>query len=193
MNAKEKRKDYRSRPEVKSKIEEYRNRPEVKERRKEVYKEYYSRPEIQERIKEYRRKNKERMKEYRKEYDTRPETKEIRRKYVQKLEVKQKAKERAINKQTLLWKQLFDIYGWECVCCGEDNADFLTLDHINKDGGQERMRLGNQRKVLENASMIKDTTKYQILCYNCNAGRAQRGIDGVCPHKLPKNWRYENY
>jgi hypothetical protein len=28
-----------------------------------------------------------------------------------------------------------------CVCCGESEIDFLTLDHINNDGGRERKAL----------------------------------------------------
>jgi len=83
-------------------------------------------------------------------------------------------------------QQLFDIFGDHCRCCGESNKVFLTLNHINGDGADERRRLtGNPQSgsmaSWREAIRTKDHTRYEILCYNCNNAVK----DGrVCPHKL---------
>jgi hypothetical protein len=41
------------------------------------------------------------------------------------------------NHQTVL-----AAYGGKCVCCGEAEEAFLTLDHVNNDGKQHRAELG---------------------------------------------------
>jgi len=75
----------------------------------------------------------------------------------------------------------FEAYGgYKCVCCGEANPKFLTLDHING-GGRANRR--NQSGIgfyvwLRNNNYSADL---QVLCYNCNCGRAHN--NGVCPHK----------
>ncbi len=89
------------------------------------------------------------------------------------------------NQQTqrALKAQLMEIYGPKCACCGESNSQFLTLDHINNDGAVERKecKLGTWG-VFRKAVRDRDKTRYQILCYNCNFGRAKNG--GVCPHRI---------
>jgi hypothetical protein len=76
--------------------------------------------------------------------------------------------------------RFFELYGNKCACCGEMNRLFLTLDHINDNGREELKTLGNQQ-IRQKA--IKDYRPdiYQVLCYNCNCGRAKNG--GICPHK----------
>ena len=68
-----------------------------------------------------------------------------------------------------------------CACCGESNPFFLTIDHINNDGHV-------QRKQHKAATALYSWLKargyppgYQVLCYNCNMGKARNG--GICPHK----------
>lgn len=78
---------------------------------------------------------------------------------------------------------VLDRYGRVCICCGEAEPMFLTLDH--KDGK------GNEHRRLEHSDMYgvlarifrKSGTwpeNFQILCYNCNSGRWRNG--GQCPH-----------
>lgn len=65
----------------------------------------------------------------------------------------------------------------QCVCCGEANPVFLTLDHINGLQGQPRIR-GNAfygRLCREGFPQ-----GLQTLCFNCNCGK---GLVGQCPHK----------
>jgi hypothetical protein len=72
-------------------------------------------------------------------------------------------------------------YGGKCVCCGESNNGFLTLDHVNEDGAEERKQFGHNTQKLHNRIIREGfPSRYQLLCYNCNCGRAYNG--GVCPH-----------
>jgi len=77
--------------------------------------------------------------------------------------------------------RLLAIYGSKCLCCGESNPQFLTLDHIQNDGTAERKSGLGTWGVLRKAIREKDKTRYQILCYNCNFGRAKNR--GICPHQ----------
>lgn len=69
-----------------------------------------------------------------------------------------------------------------CKCCGETVKEFLTVDHVNNDGTQQRKKFTggghhNYRYIIKN----KFPEGFQILCFNCNCGRA-RTLDKVCPH-----------
>jgi hypothetical protein len=68
----------------------------------------------------------------------------------------------------------------KCVCCGEHRFKFLTTDHINGGGTKQRRELKNKDY---NLWLIKHNFPegHQILCYNCNCGRAYN--NGICPHK----------
>ncbi len=75
-------------------------------------------------------------------------------------------------------------YGGKCACCGESEVRFLALDHVANDGAEHRREMG----VIYGGTLIvswalrngcPDTL--QVLCHNCNIGRARNG--GVCPHK----------
>jgi hypothetical protein len=71
-----------------------------------------------------------------------------------------------------------------CACCGQDEVRFLCVDHLNNDGNVHRRTIGQGSNILYQW-LIKNGLPpgYQILCFNCNMGKA---IYGVCPHKLPK-------
>lgn len=81
---------------------------------------------------------------------------------------------------------VIEAYGGECVCCHENILEFLTIDHINNDGAEERRQNGKKtggklyRWLIAN-NFPKD--KYQILCYNCNCAK---GFFGYCPHNKPE-------
>ena len=74
-----------------------------------------------------------------------------------------------------------DAYGGQCVCCGESQIEFLTIDHINNDGALHRRRVGKGRRIYRDLiaqGFPKDN--YRLLCFNCNI---TRGFYGYCPHK----------
>ena len=77
-------------------------------------------------------------------------------------------------------------YGGACVCCGETEEAFLSIDHKFDDGAAERRAMGKGRdnpdplgfyRSLRARGWPKD--RYQLLCHNCNFAKARRG---ACPH-----------
>ena len=85
-----------------------------------------------------------------------------------------KAKDRAAKQAVV------DAYGGECVCCGESQIEFLTIDHINGDGHLHRRKVGKGRRIYNDLIRLgfpKDN--YRLLCFNCNIAR---GFYGYCPH-----------
>lgn len=75
------------------------------------------------------------------------------------------------------------LYGGHCVCCGTNQKEFLTFDHVNNDGSIARQQPG-----YKGGSFYKTLIKLgyrrsdiQLLCYNCNCGRYRN--KGIYPHK----------
>lgn len=63
---------------------------------------------------------------------------------------------------------VLEMYGSKCICCGEANFFFLTLDHINNDGYSDFRGGGvTLYEQLVKSGIIDD--RLQILCHNCNA------------------------
>ena len=100
-----------------------------------------------------------------------------------------------------LKKNFLEMYGYVCACCGEGNPAFLTLDHVQNDGDADRTgetiiiemtrRDGSTYLIPHTKrrstsqlwrAAIKEyrPDRYQILCFNCNFGRAKN--NGICPH-----------
>lgn len=73
-------------------------------------------------------------------------------------------------------------YGNVCVCCGEAEMRFLTLDHINSDGYTHRK--SGRKNMWQWAIQNEFPPIFQTLCFNCNCGRAHNG--GICPHQVSK-------
>jgi len=110
--------------------------------------------------------------------------------YVCKLCAKQRRKARA-DKERLnnvrWWRRLrleiVQAYGGVCECCGESRWPFLTIDHINNDGSEERRNLVGKLYIrLKKRGFPRE--KYRLLCYSCNCARSFRKI---CPHKAVGN------
>lgn len=76
-------------------------------------------------------------------------------------------------------------YGGACTCCGEDNLDFLTIDHVNGDGGPERENHGGGSTFYAwlRARGYPDRDRYQVLCFNCNCAK---GAKRECPCRTRK-------
>lgn len=72
----------------------------------------------------------------------------------------------------------------QCNCCGEFRLEFLTLDHINGGGNQHRLEVTGSKKGGHKFFVWLRNNNYppgfQVLCYNCNMGRAANG--GKCPY-----------
>lgn len=74
-------------------------------------------------------------------------------------------------------------YGGACVCCGESEIHFLTVEHLtpearsrHKTGGKNLSGLPLLRRI-KNEGYPDDIT---VLCANCNYAK---GHYGSCPHE----------
>jgi len=79
--------------------------------------------------------------------------------------------------------EAFEAYdGCRCACCGVAELIFLTLDHVDGDGGGRDRQLGGSRLcyILKQAGFPPG---YQVLCFNCNVAKHWLGI---CPHQTKK-------
>jgi hypothetical protein len=66
-------------------------------------------------------------------------------------------------------KRLLAFLGNKCVVCGQKDYMYLTIDHVNNDGGSLRhkeSRHGTSRGLLEYAKQHPEDL--QILCANCH-------------------------
>lgn len=82
-------------------------------------------------------------------------------------------------------RECFEAYGNKCVCCGESNHGFLTIDHINNDGFKEKNGNRSRKRggFIFCAWLRKQgwPKEFRLLCWNCNSGRAYTE-DKQCPH-----------
>lgn len=80
--------------------------------------------------------------------------------------------------------------GYKCVCCGETEPTFLTLDHINNDGGEFRKTVLGKRTMAGFHTyrwLLRNGCPpvVQVLCMNCQHGKLMN--KGVCPHQRTCN------
>jgi len=68
-----------------------------------------------------------------------------------------------------------------CACCGEQQIEFLSIDHIQGGGGAERKMIGGGNCIYAslNRRNMPGPERYQVLCHNCNQAK---GSHGRCPH-----------
>ena len=80
---------------------------------------------------------------------------------------------------------VLNAYGKICICCGEQNPLFLTIDHINNDGAAQRLSVGEG--VTFYNWLIKNNfpNTLQCLCFNCNCGRYRN--KGIFIDLMPGN------
>ncbi len=80
--------------------------------------------------------------------------------------------------------EIFSPYGGcRCVCCGEIELKFLSIDNIEGGGAKDR---GKARGGISGVNFYSKLKKrgfppgYQVLCFNCNCAK---GFYGICPHQ----------
>src|SRR5579872_116651 len=74
--------------------------------------------------------------------------------------------------------RVLEHYGKYCECCGEDQIEFLAVDHINGfPEGKKRTGARLWRWLIKNLF----PKGFRTLCCNCNFGRYVNG--GECPHQ----------
>lgn len=74
----------------------------------------------------------------------------------------------------------------KCVCCGESEVRFLTIDHIDGNGAEHRKTTKCGTGATFYRRLIREGMPegYQVLCYNCNNARIW---NKKCPHQLGRN------
>jgi len=79
-------------------------------------------------------------------------------------------------------------YGGKCVCCGEQNILFLTIDHEQGGGRKHRKEISKNGGSSPFYKWLKDNNfpeGFSTMCFNCNCGRNYN--KGICPHLETKN------
>jgi hypothetical protein len=71
-------------------------------------------------------------------------------------------------------------YGGKCACCGQSELIYLTIDHINGGGNAHAREIGRGVALYRWLRRYGFPEGFQVLCANCNHGRARNG--GICPH-----------
>jgi len=74
----------------------------------------------------------------------------------------------------------------KCECCGENNIEFLTLEHPNLDGPklrEHRLGTGYYSWLIKN----NFPHKLKVLCLNCNFSI---GRYGYCPHHKESKFKH---
>ncbi len=88
-----------------------------------------------------------------------------------------------------LRQEVVTAYGGQCECCGEREWKFLTLDHPNGDGQEDRekyrMQVGQIYAFVKSQGFPKGY--YRLLCMNCNWVRRY----DTCPHEDARNPDYK--
>ncbi|MGB0976967.1 MAG: hypothetical protein ACPGSG_08285 [Prolixibacteraceae bacterium] len=161
---------------IREKELEKRKTPEFKEKRSEWYHNRIKSPEYVEKKRKYsRNRAKER---YNSDEEYKQKQIELSQKYRtnNKSLIKDKSKRFRMN--------IILEYGGKCNCCGESKYEFLTLDHVNNDGNVRRRKEHNGRNLFKYIINNDFPNDIQVLCYNCNMGKAHHG--GICPHKKEK-------
>lgn len=71
-------------------------------------------------------------------------------------------------------------YGGKCTCCGEEQYEFLVIDHVNGGGDNHRREIGRGAVVYRWLADHGYPDGFQVLCHNCNSSL---GHYGYCPHR----------
>lgn len=112
---------------------------------------------------------------------------EGRRLYAQRYHAEHKEELRAKGRKYALRIKLETLahYGGSCACCGETEPTFLSIDHIEGGGTKHRkaLRTGGGHTFYRWLRKNGYPKEFQILCMNCQFGKA---ILGICPHQKLK-------
>ena len=80
---------------------------------------------------------------------------------------------------------VLEAYGGVCLCCGENDLRFLTIDHIDGGGVQQRKSVGRSSgsDFFRWLKLSGFPDGFQVLCVNCNVAKFW---GGECPHQAAK-------
>lgn len=92
------------------------------------------------------------------------------------------------NRYAEMKNLVYNAYGgYKCACCGETEVSFLTIDHVNNDGGHMRKNVHGSTGTRTLQWLVNNNFPegYQILCWNCQWGKQKN--NGICPHQITRN------
>ncbi len=94
----------------------------------------------------------------------------------------ERAREMALTSRRKRKAEVIGHYGGVCACCGEDDLDVLSIDHVNGGGARHRRELKAKGEVFGYHWLKKNgfPLGFRVLCLNCNLAR---GLYGRCPHE----------
>ena len=72
-----------------------------------------------------------------------------------------------------------------CACCGENEVEFLAIDHMHRDGAQHRREV-RPSAIYRWLIKHKFPPGIQVLCHNCNLAKGL--LRRMSP---PGRWRSE--
>lgn len=85
-----------------------------------------------------------------------------------------------------LRQEVLKAYGNKCVCCGEAEEGFLTIDHIENDGAEHRKNIGEgSGRLYRWLKANQFPVGFQILCANCHLSKSR---SGVCLHQRKEEY-----
>lgn len=94
-----------------------------------------------------------------------------------------------LQTQRLKFETMCSYGGPQCACCGEDEFEFLAIDHVDGGGNEHRRSLGGDGTKrfcgIQFYLWLKRSgwpPGYRVLCHNCNFSI---GAYGYCPHHEP--------
>lgn len=90
-------------------------------------------------------------------------------------------RERLADERQETRRKVLCSYGGRCTCCGVDNLEFLTIEHPNNDGAEDRRRRKARGNALYRQLLVDPDPELTVLCWNCNMAR---GLYGTCPHVM---------
>lgn len=68
-------------------------------------------------------------------------------------------------------------YGDCCKQCGENQYEFLTIDHVHGGGNKHRKEVCSSSLIDHLYNNKVNPDDYQVLCYNCNCSKNYTGKD----------------
>lgn len=128
------------------------------------------------RCREWGRLNKKRIKQYCR-----------RKRNLQPSEFFERERQRHRARYRKLREEFLSALGNTCYCCNLNDPRFLTIDHVENDGQEERKPNG---KTVNSFTLLKrmyerfsqEPHRYRAACYNCNCAR-QYTPGKLCPHQ----------
>ena len=82
---------------------------------------------------------------------------------------------------------LYAELGNRCACCGERDWMYLSVDHVNNDGGEYRKQSAAHYRVHRLLKHHRENPgSLQLLCTNCNHAKMRNGGELYRPAKFTR-------